>query len=93
MNNTRLYAWQALLYARIVFPTMVFVGVADIDPSTIDRSVVLVMLLAKVVTALVVVAFALPPLRRRHGSDALAHAGALAQKTAEKRPGMLPKRT
>ena len=68
----------ATLYAKIVFPTMVFVGVAGIDMGTIDTSLVLVMLASKAVLAALIVAYCIVTLRDRHGADTLAHAGALA---------------
>ena len=47
----------ASLYAQLVFPTMVFVGVADIDLNTIDRGMLLVILLSKVPAATVLLSF------------------------------------
>ena len=44
----------ATLYAKLVFPCMVFVGVADIDAATVDRSLVTVILASKLALALVV---------------------------------------
>ena len=64
----------AALYARLVFPTMVFVGVADIDLHTVDRSLMLTMLTSKAVLAAIVVAYSASALRSTHGSNSLAHA-------------------
>ena len=41
----------ASLYAQLVFPTMVFVGVADIKLETVDSSMLLVMLASKATLA------------------------------------------
>lgn len=69
----------ASLYAQLVFPTMVFVGVADIDLNTIDRGMLLVILLSKATLASLVVAYSLFALPSKYSpSIALAHAGAWA---------------
>ena len=67
----------ATLYARLVFPTMVFAGVADIDLHSLDRSLMLVMLTSKALLAALVVAYAARALKGREAAP-LAHAGALA---------------
>lgn len=68
----------ATLYAKIVFPTMVFAGVSAIDMKTIDTSLVLVMLASKAALAALVVVYCSIALRGQRGADTLAHAGALA---------------
>ena len=69
----------AALYARVVFPTMVFMGVADIDLAAVDRSMLVVILASKATLAALVVAYAYVTLRRSQGpGSALAHAGAWA---------------
>lgn len=68
----------ATLYAKLVFPTMVFAGVADIDIATIDASLVQVILASKAVLAALVVVYCWVALRARRGPDALAHAAMLA---------------
>ena len=66
------------LYAKLVFPTMVARGVAAIKVETIDPSMVLVMLLAKLLVAAACVAFGSRTLRHIHGDAALAHAAMYA---------------
>ena len=69
----------ASLYARLVFPTMVFVGVADIDLAGVDRAVLLVMLASKATLAALIVGFGVVTLRASHAPRAaLAHAAAWA---------------
>eukprot|EP00965_Chrysotila_dentata_P192795 6175377-Pleurochrysis_carterae.AAC.1 len=66
------------LYARIVFPAMVFRGVAAIRPEKLDMSVVLVVLLGKLAVAGVCIVYSMLRLDRQEGSSKLAHAAALA---------------
>lgn len=68
----------ATLYAKLVFPTMVFMGVADIDVAAIDRSLLLVIFAAKATLAAMIVAYATLMVRPSDAKGALAHAGALA---------------
>ena len=70
----------ALLYSSVVFPTMVFKGVAAIDVRSIDMSLGLVVLLSKAALALIVVAYGVLTLRGPLGGTgaALANAAAFA---------------
>ena len=68
----------ALLYAQLVFPMMVFKGVAAVDIATIDARMALVILLSKVVLAILVIAYGIRTLRPTLGSAALSHAAAFA---------------
>jgi predicted permease len=68
----------ASLYAQLVFPTMVFVGVADIKLETVDSSMLLVMLASKATLAALVIAYAVLTMRPTHGAATMAHAAAWA---------------
>ena len=65
----------AALYSKIVFPTVVFLGVAAIDMATIDRTTLLVMLASKATLAAIIVSYGYCLLRSTHAGSALAHAG------------------
>merc|ERR1711871_152153 len=67
----------ATLYAKVVFPCMVFVGVAAIDFQSIDTMLMLVILAAKATLATIVVAYSAISLSPTH-RNAIAHAGAWA---------------
>ncbi len=68
----------AALYAHLVFPTMVFRGVAAIKLEQIDPNVALLIALSKGIVAAACVGFGLAALSRTHGRAALAHAAAYA---------------
>lgn len=69
----------AMLYSQLVFPTMVFKGVAAIDVAAIDWSVALVVLASKAALALIVLTYGLLTLRASHGRGAaLSNAAAFA---------------
>jgi predicted permease len=68
----------AALYARIVFPTMVFCGVAEIDVNALDRSLLLVIFASKTAVAAAVLACGSAALRSTHDQRSLAHAAAWA---------------
>lgn len=66
------------LYAKLVFPTMVFRGVAAIKVESIDPSMVVVILVAKLVVAAACSVFAMPTLRHLHAGTTIAHAAMYA---------------
>lgn len=68
----------ATLYAKLVFPMMVFKGVAAIKMDSIEPSVVLVALAAKLIVAIACISFVSFTLARQHGMQAIAHAAMLA---------------
>ena len=61
----------AALYAHLVFPTMVFRGVAAIKLEQIDPSVALLIALSKGIVAAACVGFGMAALSRTHGRAAL----------------------
>jgi len=62
------------LYSTVVFPAMVFRGVAAIDLSGVDWQLMLTILLSKLAVAMVCLLFGI----WRHGSQGLPHAAAYA---------------
>ena len=68
----------AKLYAKLVFPTMVFSGVARIDLSAVDPAVVLVAAGSKAILAALVTCCGVAVLRADKGRAAVAHAAAWA---------------
>ena len=71
-------AGVSTLYAKLVFPTMVFRGVAAIDVAKLDLSVGLVMLCSKLIVAAVAVGYVLAARRGADNGTSLSHAAALA---------------
>ena len=65
----------AALYSKIVFPTVVFLGVAAIDMASVNRTTLLVMLASKATLAAIIVTYGYLLLRSTHPGNALAHAG------------------
>jgi predicted permease len=68
----------ARMYVQLVFPTVVFKGVAAIDMGSVDTSVALIVLYSKLVLAALVVGVGFMTMRATHGRTALAHAAAMA---------------
>jgi len=68
----------ATLYAKLIFPTMVFRGVAAIQLATVDLSLVIVVLFAKLIVVLLCVVFCWRALSRKYAGNSLAHAAMLA---------------
>lgn len=68
----------AMLYAQLVFPMMVFKGVAAITPSQIDLRFALVIVVSKAVLASIVIMYGMRTLRSSLGAASLSHAAAFA---------------
>ena len=68
----------ATLYAKLVFPTMVFRGVAAIKLATVEPTMVVLVLVSKLLVAVACIVFGRLTLSRKYGGTALAHAAMLA---------------
>ena len=68
----------ATLYAKLVFPTMVFRGVAAIKLATVEPTMVVLVLVSKLLVAMACIVFGRLTLSRKYGGAALAHAAMLA---------------
>lgn len=68
----------ATLYAKLLFPTMVFRGVAAINLTSIDPPVVFVALTAKLLVATICIVFGKITFTRKYGHAAGAHAAMVA---------------